>query len=92
MLYNPTNLSINSLYVIKNAMLVNEFALKENLNLETLIETLNLDLTNQDTLKLYKMNQESFFDIIFNKKKNVYISGIGGTGKSYQIKKIEIFF
>jgi ATP-dependent DNA helicase PIF1 len=34
------------------------------------------------------MNQESFFDIIFNKKKNVYISGIGGTGKSYQIKKI----
>ena len=58
MLYNPTNLSINSLYVIKNAMLVNEFALKENLNLETLIETLNLDLTNQDTLKLYKMNQD----------------------------------
>ena len=54
MLYNPTNLSINSLYVIKNAMLVNEFALKENLNLETL----NLDLTNQDTLKLYKMNQD----------------------------------
>ena len=51
MLYNPTNLSINSLYVIKNAMLVNEFALKENLNLENLIETLNLDLTNQDTLK-----------------------------------------
>ena len=58
MLYNPTNLSINSLYVIKNAMLVNEFSLKENLNLETLIETLNLDLTNQDTLKLYKMNQD----------------------------------
>jgi ATP-dependent DNA helicase PIF1 len=34
------------------------------------------------------MNKENLFDIIFNKKKNIYISGIGGTGKSYLIKQI----
>jgi len=42
------------LNIIENAIMHNEFALRENLNLETL----NLDLTNHDTLKLYKINQD----------------------------------
>lgn len=42
------------LNIIQNAIVNNEFALRENLDLETL----NLDLTNPDTLKLYKINQD----------------------------------
>jgi hypothetical protein len=47
--YNPRYLSI-----IKEALINNESVLKNNLNLENI----NLDLSNPETLKLYKMNQE----------------------------------
>ena len=44
----------NFLNILQSAILNNEIALKENLN----IESLRLDLTNPDTLKLYKINQD----------------------------------
>jgi len=33
-------------------------------------------------------NTNILFDLIFEKCKNVYLSGVGGTGKSYQLKNI----
>ena len=42
------------LSILKNAIIKNESMLKKNLNLEDL----NLDLSNPETLKLYKTNQE----------------------------------
>jgi len=55
---NPINLNLNLnssfLSIVKNAIINNEITLIKNLDLETL----TLDLSNHDTLKLYKMNQE----------------------------------
>jgi hypothetical protein len=53
MLY-PINLSASSLSMFQNAIIMNESMLKKNLDLEDL----NLDLSNPETLKLYKMNLE----------------------------------
>lgn len=53
MLY-PINLSTSFLSMLQNAIIMNESMLKKNLDLEDL----NLDLTNPETLKLYKMNLE----------------------------------
>jgi hypothetical protein len=49
MLTNPINLSI-----IQNFIMMNEIDLQKNLDLKTN----NLDLSNFETLKLYKMNLE----------------------------------
>jgi hypothetical protein len=53
MLY-PINLSTSFLSMFQNAIIMNESMLKKNLDLEDL----NLDLSNPETLKLYKMNLE----------------------------------
>jgi hypothetical protein len=53
MLY-PINLSTSFLSMLQNAIIMNESMLKKNLDLEDL----NLDLSNPETLKLYKMNLE----------------------------------
>jgi hypothetical protein len=53
MLY-PINLSTSFLSMFQNAIITNESMLKKNLDLEDL----NLDLSNPETLKLYKMNLE----------------------------------
>jgi hypothetical protein len=53
MLY-PINLSASFLSMFQNAIIMNESMLKKNLDLEDL----NLDLSNPETLKLYKMNLE----------------------------------
>jgi|UniRef100_A0A6C0CEM9 hypothetical protein len=53
MLY-PINLSSSFLSMFQNAIIMNESMLKKNLDLEDL----NLDLSNPETLKLYKMNLE----------------------------------
>jgi hypothetical protein len=53
MLY-PINLSTSFLRMFQNAIIMNESMLKKNLDLEDL----NLDLSNPETLKLYKMNLE----------------------------------
>ena len=53
MLY-PINLSTSFLSMFQNALIMNESMLKKNLDLEDL----NLDLSNPETLKLYKMNLE----------------------------------
>jgi hypothetical protein len=53
MLY-PINLSTSFLSIFQNAIIMNESMLKKNLDLEDL----NLDLSNPETLKLYKMNLE----------------------------------
>ena len=53
MLYS-INLSTSFLSMFQNAIIMNESMLKKNLNLEDL----NLDLSNPETLKLYKMNLE----------------------------------
>jgi hypothetical protein len=53
MLY-PINLSTSFLSMFQNAIIMNESILKKNLDLEDL----NLDLSNPETLKLYKMNLE----------------------------------
>jgi len=34
------------------------------------------------------IDKDIIFDLVFNKKNNLYISGIGGVGKSYQLKRI----
>jgi hypothetical protein len=44
----------NFLSILQSAIINNELALKENLNLESL----KLDLTNPCTLKLFKINQD----------------------------------
>ena len=44
----------NFLSILQSAIINNELALKENLNLESL----KLDLTNPNTLKLYNINQD----------------------------------
>jgi len=49
MLANPINLS-----TIQNFIMMNESDLQKNLDLKTM----NLDLSNFETLKLYKMNLE----------------------------------
>jgi hypothetical protein len=36
-------------------------------------------------------NTNILFDLIFEKCKNVYLSGVGGTGKSYQLKNTRLF-
>ena len=59
MLYNPINLSTKNLStknlsIIQNFIMMNEIDLQHNLNLETM----TLDLSNPETLKLYKMNLE----------------------------------
>lgn len=46
--------STNFLSILQSAIINNELALKENLNLESL----KLDLTNPYTLKLYNINQD----------------------------------
>jgi hypothetical protein len=53
MLY-PINLNTSFLSMFQNAIIMNESMLKKNLDLEDL----NLDLSNPETLKLYKMNLE----------------------------------
>ena len=53
MLY-PINLSTSFLSMFQNAIITNESMLKKNLDLKDL----NLDLSNPETLKLYKMNLE----------------------------------
>ena len=53
MLY-PINLSASFLSMFQNAIIMNESMLKKNLDLEDL----TLDLSNPETLKLYKMNLE----------------------------------
>jgi len=53
MLY-PINLNTSFLSMFQNAIIMNESILKKNLDLEDL----NLDLSNPETLKLYKMNLE----------------------------------
>jgi hypothetical protein len=53
MLY-PINLSTSFLSMFQNAIIMNESMLKKNLDLKDL----NLDLSNPETLKLYKMNLE----------------------------------
>jgi hypothetical protein len=53
MLY-PINLSTSFLSMFQNAIIMNESMLKKNLDLEDL----NLDLSNPETLKLYKKNLE----------------------------------
>lgn len=53
MLY-PINLSASFLSMFQNAIIMNESMLKKNLDLEDL----TLDLSNPETLKLYKTNQE----------------------------------
>jgi hypothetical protein len=53
MLY-PINLGTSFLSMLQNAIIMNESMLKKNLDLEDL----NLDLSNPETLKLYKMNLE----------------------------------
>jgi len=44
----------NIISILQNTLVTNEYTIKENLDLETL----KLDLTNPDTLKLYKVNQD----------------------------------
>lgn len=44
----------NFLSILQSVIINNELALKENFNLESL----SLDLTNHETLKLYKINQD----------------------------------
>ena len=46
--------NINIISILQNTLVTNEYTLKQNLDLETL----KLDLTNQDTLNLYKINQD----------------------------------
>jgi hypothetical protein len=53
MLY-PINSSYSFLSMFQNAIIMNESMLKKNLDLKDL----NLDLSNPETLKLYKMNLE----------------------------------
>jgi hypothetical protein len=53
MLNNPINNPIN-LSTIQNFIMMNEIDLQKNLDLKTM----NLDLSNFETLKLYKMNLE----------------------------------
>jgi len=53
MLY-PINFNTSFLSMFQNAIIMNESMLKKNLDLEDL----NLDLSNSETLKLYKMNLE----------------------------------
>jgi len=53
MLY-PINFNTSFLSMFQNAIIMNESMLKKNLDLEDL----NLDLSNPETLKLYKMNLE----------------------------------
>ena len=45
---------INIISILQNTLVTNEYTLKQNLDLETL----KLDLTNPDTLNLYKINQD----------------------------------
>jgi hypothetical protein len=56
MLYPITSSSTTSSFLstLKNAIIKNESMLKKNLDLEDL----TLDLSNPETLKLYKTNQE----------------------------------
>jgi len=56
MLYPITSSSTTSSFLstLKNAIIKNESILKKNLDLEDL----TLDLSNPETLKLYKTNQE----------------------------------
>lgn len=54
MIYDPVTTKISYLSIIQNIIIMNEFDLKRNLDLETK----NLDLSNLETLKLYKMNLE----------------------------------
>jgi|UniRef100_A0A6C0H3H6 hypothetical protein len=44
----------NIISILQNTLVNNEYTIKENLDLETL----KLDLTNPNTLKLYKINQD----------------------------------
>ena len=46
--------NINIISILQNTLVTNEYTLKQNLDLETL----KLDLTNPDTLNLYKINQD----------------------------------
>jgi hypothetical protein len=47
-------LNNNIISILQNTLVNNEYTIKENLDLETL----KLDLTNPNTLKLYKINQD----------------------------------
>ena len=53
-MFYPINLNTSFLSMFQNAIIMNESMLKKNLELEDL----NLDLSNPETLKLYKMNLE----------------------------------
>ena len=46
--------NINIISILQITLVTNEYTLKQNLDLETL----KLDLTNPDTLNLYKINQD----------------------------------
>jgi hypothetical protein len=54
MIYDPVTTKTSYLSIIQNIIIMNEIDLKRNLDLETT----NLDLSNLETLKLYKMNLE----------------------------------
>ena len=53
-MFYPINLSASFLSIFQNALIMNESILKKNLDLKDF----NLDLSNPETLKLYKMNLE----------------------------------
>jgi hypothetical protein len=53
-MFYPINLSASFLSIFQNALIMNESMLKKNLDLKDF----NLDLSNPETLKLYKMNLE----------------------------------
>jgi hypothetical protein len=53
-MFYPIKLSASFLSIFQNALIMNESILKKNLDLKDF----NLDLSNPETLKLYKMNLE----------------------------------